>query len=90
MRHARSAGLVVIGDEVLKGKCQDLNTAFATQKLWEKVGGVSVGMTSRILVTPAFSAVLVWMNPKDLVWTCLPWAQAFPVSQRLNSKKGCA
>lgn len=38
MRHARSAGLVVIGDEVLKGKCQDLNTAFATHKLWEKVG----------------------------------------------------
>lgn len=38
VRHARSAGLVVIGDEVLKGKCQDLNTAFATHKLWEKVG----------------------------------------------------
>eukprot|EP00752_Nemacystus_decipiens_P013632 g12085.t2 len=36
VRHARSAGLVVIGDEVLKGKCQDLNTAFATHKLWEK------------------------------------------------------
>ncbi|CAN0350430.1 unnamed protein product, partial [Hapterophycus canaliculatus] len=33
VRQARSAGLVVIGDEVLKGKCQDLNTAFATQKL---------------------------------------------------------
>lgn len=37
VREARSAGLVVIGDEILKGKCQDINTAFATQKLWEKV-----------------------------------------------------
>ncbi|CAM9394502.1 unnamed protein product [Pylaiella littoralis] len=46
VRHARSAGLVVIGDEVLKGKCQDLNTAFATQKLWEK--GIPVGRVAVI------------------------------------------
>lgn len=37
VREARSAGLVVIGDEILKGKCFDSNTAFATKKLWEKV-----------------------------------------------------
>lgn len=37
VREARSAGLVVIGDEILKGKCVDSNTAFATKKLWEKV-----------------------------------------------------
>eukprot|EP00903_Cladosiphon_okamuranus_P021990 g20220.t1 len=46
VRHAQSAGLVVIGDEVLKGKCQDLNTAFATHKLWEK--GIPVGRVAVI------------------------------------------
>ncbi|CAM9150612.1 unnamed protein product [Ectocarpus sp. 4 AP-2014] len=46
VRQARSAGLVVIGDEVLKGKCQDLNTAFATKKLWEK--GIPVGRVAVI------------------------------------------
>ncbi|CAM9196499.1 unnamed protein product, partial [Discosporangium mesarthrocarpum] len=36
VREARSAGLVVIGDEILKGKTADTNTFFATKKLWEK------------------------------------------------------
>jgi FAD synthetase len=36
VRQARTAGLVIIGDEILKGKCCDTNTAFAARKLWSK------------------------------------------------------
>lgn len=74
MRQARSAGLVVIGDEVLKGKCQDLNTAFATHKLWEKVS---------ILPCPLLS--VVWREMVNTVREA-SWNQRFRIQWVLSGQ----
>ncbi|CAM9096616.1 unnamed protein product, partial [Phaeothamnion confervicola] len=47
VRQACTAGLVVIGDEILKGKTADTNTPFATRRLWEH--GIPV---KRVAVVP--------------------------------------
>ena len=40
----KSAGLIVIGDEILKGQVQDTNTHFLTKHLYQK--GIRVGRVS--------------------------------------------
>jgi len=46
MKPAKSAGIIIIGDEILTGKVQDTNTFFLAKELWSR--GISVRSASVI------------------------------------------
>lgn len=87
MREAQSAGLVVIGDEILKGKCVDSNTAFATQKLWEKV---SQGQPCHLAWNTAVKsrACRTLDAACLLTWTLILWSRRDGRAERCCSTEG--
>jgi molybdopterin-biosynthesis enzyme MoeA-like protein len=53
LRQARTAGLIIIGDEILAAKTQDSNSAFAIQRL--RADGVA--LKRAVLVSDDFDTI---------------------------------
>ncbi len=69
MASAKTAGIIIIGDEILTGKVQDTNTFFLTGELWSR--GVTVRRISVIpdIVHEIADEVSVFSEKYDFVFT---------------------